>query len=140
MPQQNYTPIDDLVKKYLFEKQAVSYSKEAELPRKNEAPQVQEIVEHEPNQEVKPFVSIRPETIKLPSILKQFGLQPASTTSFPSYQNVKLPISDDKVLKGMHAPITSSLRWLATLAMYILLKAHLTLRVAHGKVIRVIKR
>lgn len=140
MSQQNYTPIDDLVKKYLQEKQAISYHKESAPPRKSEVSQIQEVVEHEPDKEVKPFISIRQETIKLPDILKQFGLQPVSATNFPNYQNVKLPISDDKVLKGLHAPITSSLRWLATLAMYILLKAHLTLRLAHGKVVRVIRR
>lgn len=99
-----------------------------------------EVVEHEPDEEIKPFVNPRAETISLPPDLKKLGLQPATPAQFPGYQNVKLPISDDKVILGMHQPVTSSFRWLATLAIYILSKAHLVLKFVHGKTIRVFKR
>lgn len=135
----NFTPIDDLIKKYKSE--FVGLPKEAEpIPRSAEEPQLQEIIEHEPSEEVKPFVQPKAETIKLPPDLKMLGLQPVTNTQFPSYQNIKLPISDDKVIKGLHAPVSSSLRWLATLAVYILRLGHLQLRVVGGRVIRVVKR
>jgi len=100
----------------------------------------QEVVEHEPSQEVVPFVQKRAETIKLPPDLKKIGLKVSSISQTTSYKNVKIPISDDKVISGMKAPITSSLRWLATLALYLLRQAHLSLRVVHGHAVRILKK
>lgn len=136
---QNFTPIDDLIKKY--KSQPVSRPKEVEpIVAQPEAGEIKEVVEHEiKDEEVKPFVSPRTETIKLPPDLKKLGLQPVTTTKFPSYQNIKLPISDEKIIIGLHKPVTDSLRWLATLAVYLLKMAHLQLKVVHGKVVRVIR-
>lgn len=137
MSQKNYTSIDHLLKK---PQPAISKPKEAEpVPFSSEKIEIQEVVEHQPPKEVKPHLQVRQETIKLPPDLKKIGLQPVSSTKFPSYQTVVLPISDDKIVQGLHAPIYSSLRWLATLAMYLLKKAHLTLKVIHGHVVRVLK-
>lgn len=144
MSRKNYTSIDNLVRKYTSSKQQMGSfgpSKETEPFRKQEAvaEQVQETVEHQPEKEVSIYVTPRAETIEIPPDLKQFGLQPITTTQFPSYQNIKLPISDEKISVGLHAPITTSMRWLATLALYLLQKAHLGLKVIHGRVVRVIR-
>lgn len=139
MPQ-NYTPIDDLVKKHHQKTEPVSKPKEAEpVPYAKEI-ELKEVVEHKAEEEVRPYVQPRAETIVLPPDLKKMGLQATTTTQFPTYQNIKLPISDDKVVVALHAPITSSIRWLATLAVYILKQAHLSLRVIHGKVVRIFRR
>ncbi|MBI4226402.1 hypothetical protein HY612_04800 [Candidatus Roizmanbacteria bacterium] len=138
MAQQNFTKIDYLIKK-LKKITPVGKPKEAEpIPARAEKYEIKEAVEHQPEEEVKPFVQPRAETIKLPPDLQKMGLQPATTTQFPSYQNIKLPITDDKIIAGLHQPITSSIRWLATLALYLLKQVHLALKVVHGKVIRVI--
>lgn len=100
---------------------------------------IKEVAEHEPDEEVKPYVTLKPQTIQLPPDLKKLGIQSVSSSNLQSYQNVKLSISDDKVLAGLHAPISSSFRWLATLAFYLLKRAHLGLKIVHGRVIRVIK-
>lgn len=135
----NYTPIDDLVKKW--KSSAVSLPKEAEpILKPVESLQMQESVEHEVPPEIKHYVQPKQETIKLPPDLTKLGLQPVTTTQFSSYKNVKLPISDEKVVEGLHEPVSSSKRWLSEFALYILRQAHLTLRVVGGKVIRVIKR
>ena len=135
----NYTSINDLVKK--FKKiTPVGKPKEAEpAPSRAEKYEIKEAVEHQPEAEVQPYVQARAETIELPPDLKKMGLRTASSTQFPSYQNIKLPLSDDKIVAGLHQPITSSIRWFATLAEYILKQAHLILKVIHGKVVRVIK-
>lgn len=141
----NYTSIQDLVQKYRRNKSRTSgggYSKESSpiLTKQESNPEeIQEIVEHKAEEEVSTYVTPRAESIDLPPDLKHFGLQPATTTQFPSYQNIKLPISDDKIIVGLHAPITSSLRWLATFAVYLLQQAHLGLKAIHGKVIRVVR-
>lgn len=124
----NFTPI-----------QPISKPKEAEpIPTKG-FEGVKEVVEHKVAPEVASHLNPRAETIEIPPDLKKMGLQPTSTTQFPSYQNITLPISDDKIVTGLHAPITSSIRWLATLAIYLLAKAHLALKTVHGRVVRIIK-
>jgi len=130
MSKKNYTPIDDLL--------GAGLPKEAE-PIATEF-EIKEPVEHSPEEEVRPFVSPRAETIELPPDLKKLGLQAVSHSQFPSYKNIKLPLSDEKIVVGQKAPITSSIRWLATFALYILAQAHLGLKVVHGHVIRVLKR
>jgi hypothetical protein len=135
----NYTPIDNLINTYQAE--STGALKEAEpILKSSETTQLQEAIEHEPIKEVKSFVHPKAETIKLPPDLKMLGLQPVSNTQFQSYQNIKLPISDDKIIQGLHAPVSSSLRWLATLAVYILRLGHLRLKIVGGKVIRIFKR
>ncbi|KKP59714.1 MAG: hypothetical protein UR54_C0025G0021 [Candidatus Roizmanbacteria bacterium GW2011_GWA2_34_18] len=134
----NYTAIDDLLDK-TKNRDKISLSKEAE-PIAAGKFEIKEIAEDNLEEEVRPFVSPRAETIELPPNLKKLGLQAVSNSNFPSYKNIKLPLSDEKIIVGQKAPITSSLRWLATLALYILGQAHLGLKVIHGHVIRVLKR
>ena len=134
MKTKNYTPIDDLI----AQSRGVSKVKEGE-PIIGAEFKIQESTEHEPNKEVERFINPRAETIKLPKDLKEAGLEEVNSTNFPNYKNIKLPIADDKVVTGLHAPITSSLRWLATFAVYLLQIAHLKLKVVHGKVVRVIR-
>lgn len=141
----NFTNIDDLVQKYKSNNHVSdSYDEEISLPKEaepisSEKIEIKEVVEPQVDKEVRPFVSPRKETIELPPDLKKLGLQPTSTTQFNNYQNIKLPLSDEKIIVGLKAPITSSLRWLATLAVYLLAKAHLSLKVIHGKVVRIFK-
>jgi len=138
MPTKNYTAIDNLLDE-TKNNDRVSLPKEAE-PIATEKFEIKEPVEDNIEEEVRPFVSPRSETIELPPDLKKLGLQAVSHSQFPSYKNIKLPLSDEKIIVGQKAPITSSLRWLATLALYILGQAHLGLKVIHGHVIRVLKR
>ena len=138
MAQKNFTDIKELVEK---QKQTlVSQPKEVEPMVIPKEAGFQEVVEHQPEKETTPFVRPRAETIELPPDLKQMGAQSTNTTQYPTYQNVKLPITDDKVVVGLHAPITSSFRWLATLAEYILRTAHLQLKIIHGHVVRVLRK
>ncbi|OGK09948.1 hypothetical protein A2767_01040 [Candidatus Roizmanbacteria bacterium RIFCSPHIGHO2_01_FULL_35_10] len=143
MTPKNYTPIDELVKKHrrsFAVKTAISSPKEAEpFAGKKEKYEIKEVVEHKIDEEVKPFVQVRAETIELPDDFKKMGLRATTVTEFPNYQNIKLHLSDDRIIAGLKQPITSSIRWFATLAEYILKQAHLVLKVINGKVIRVIK-
>lgn len=134
----NFTPLPEWLKKQKIN--SGSAQKETEPPKKSEFLTIQEKVEREiEDKEVKPFVKIKPETIKIPPDLKKIGVQtPVSTPKVFTYQQIKTPIPDEKIIQGLHAPITSSFRWLATLAVYILKMAHLRLKVIGGKVVRVL--
>lgn len=135
----NFTAIEDILKKNKKAISAGSVTHSKEVEPTADFSQIKEVVEHEPEKEVEKFVTPRAETISLPPELKNLGLQAASTTKFPTYKNLKLPISDEKIVVGLRAPVTSSLRWLATFAAYLLAQAHLVLKTVHGRVIRVIR-
>ena len=138
MANKNYTPVDKLIKKYK-DADKVSFPKEAE-PIAAEKFEIKEVSEDNLEEEVRPFISPRSETIELPPDLQKLGLQTVPSTQYASYKNIKLPLSDEKIIVGQKAPITSSIRWLSTLALYILGQAHLGLRVVHVHVIRVLKK
>lgn len=129
----NYTPLDRQKLKNFF---SPSPDKEVEPPKPREI-----VFEEKTEYEIKeqPHITIRPESIKLPSDLKKIGLQPTPPLKTSVFNTVKLPISDEKIVTGLHKPVTSSLRWLATLAVYLLKMSHLQLKVIHGKVVRVFK-
>ena len=77
------------------------------------------------------------DSIELPPDVKKMGVvaqgptQPMTTTA-----TIKLPLSDDQVLVGLHANIMSSLRWMAQWCIRQLKKAHLHLKEVGGKAVR----
>lgn len=76
--------------------------------------------------------------VVIPPQLKQMGVQHAGPTAPVSSQvSVSLPITDDQVLKGLHANIFDAFRWLAVWCVRRLKMAHLALKNVHGKVMRV---
>ena len=81
---------------------------------------------------------VRHEEVVVPPDLKKLGVTtgatPAPSATVPQ---VTLPISDQNVVAGLHAQLISSLRWLATWCIRKLKKAHVVLKVIHGKIIRV---
>ena len=142
----NYTPIDELIKRYT-EKKQIGLPREVEPFRISESTplvetnEVQEVVEHTVgDDEVTDTIEVRKENIDVSEELEQTGVKAVTSTKFPSYQNVKLPISDDRVIVGLKSPLNTSLRWLATYALYLLWQAHLQLKVVHGKVVRVMQK
>lgn len=81
------------------------------------------------------------ETIELPPDVKKLGVTSTGTAgsaiNTAAVPSVTLPIPDDKVISGLHAQIISSLRWLAVWCVRKLQKAHIILKVIHGKIIRI---
>lgn len=141
MGKQNFTSVGWLINALKQTKQDdVSGSSKESPVLSSEHIEIQEKVEHRVEDELKDHIQTRLETIKIPTdLIKFLGPQPTTQTNFSTYQNIKLPIPDEKILIGLHAPITSSLRWLAAFAQYVLAHAHLTLKKVHGKIMRVIK-
>ncbi|MCJ7740091.1 hypothetical protein MUP32_02110 [Candidatus Microgenomates bacterium] len=100
-------------------------STEVELPKEVEQAGVQKFAD----------------TIELPPDLKKLGVGPSGSTT-PVTQTaalppVVLPISDQTVVQGLHTQITNALRWLAVWCVKKLKKAHVALKVIHGKIVRV---
>ncbi len=134
----NFTPLDPKKLAGQAVSSIASLFKEAEPTNlEPEKIEIQESREQEPDEEVKQYVQVKSETIQLPPDLKQLGLHATPTTNFPTTQ-VTLPVSDDKIVEGLHQPVTSSWRWLAVLMVYILKQAHITLKKVHGQITRVV--
>ncbi|MFS8158899.1 MAG: hypothetical protein ACMG6E_01555 [Candidatus Roizmanbacteria bacterium] len=107
-----------------------------EQPPHQEAP-LRELVEHEPDAEVAEVVEVKKDVVDVPPDLQQIGVQSTGTSDFVTEKEVELPLPDEQVYKGLSAPITSALRWFAESCLKILKKAHQTLKVVHGHVVRV---
>ncbi len=90
--------------------------------------------------DVSQYVQEKKDDIEVPPELQKHGLKPVQSTQSIPYQNIQLPLPDEKVLEGLDKPVTSSYRWLAELAKFMLFQAHLQLKKVHGRVVRVIKR
>jgi hypothetical protein len=145
----NHTPIDHLVEEHNKGKkdtETASITKEGEpivLSSEQSFPPEIEVIETEPKIEDKEVGKYVKPTVEEPSIdpkLKKAGLQAIDSSSLDPRHHVDLPISDEKILEGLGQPITSSFRWLAETARFILSGAHLSLKKVHGKVVRVMKK
>lgn len=120
----------------------ISGSPEREPSGEKKDIEIHEVIEHEPSSEagVSQHVKPRAETVDVPKEAKEVGVISSGTPSFTTTKPVSLPISDDKVLWGLHAPITSSLRWLAQFCLYLLKSAHMTLKEVHGHAKRIVSK
>lgn len=143
MAVQNYTAIDDLVKKHNEMKYGSgSMAKEADIPSQSiESHEAREDVEHEESSEsVEKYVTPHSATIKLPPDLKKLGLSTNDDSPFKAaLDRIKLPISDDKIMEDLQAPPSEAKRWFATILLYILERAHMTLKKVGTKVVRIFK-
>ncbi len=81
------------------------------------------------------------EKVEIPQALQKLGVQPSAQsvpiTISPQLTPVVLPISDDQVVRGLHLPLLSALRWLSEWCVKQLKRAHMTIKLVHGKIMRV---
>lgn len=83
-------------------------------------------------------VKVKQEEIRVDVELQNIGVNATGTsTPMPTNPTIVLPIPDTEVEKGLHQKIFHSIRWLAEWCMFQLKRAHLTLKVIHGKVRRI---
>lgn len=98
-------------------------------------------VEIQPHKEVVDAgLSVHPETVLIPPDLKTMGVVPSGSSvpvSTAATVQIVLPLPDQKIEEGLHMQVYSALRWLSEWCIRKLKKAHMTLKVVHGKVLRV---
>lgn len=80
-------------------------------------------------------IDVPPDLGKLGVLQSGPSVPIAQSTVVPS---VTLPISDTQVLVGLHSQVSSSLKWLAAWCIKKLKKAHVALKIIHGKIVRVL--
>ncbi len=144
----NHTKIDHLIDENKNQKkpETISYSVESEpiSVRSEVKPEATiDVVETEPNiedKELEKFIKIEKHKIELDPALKKAGLQVIDSSSLDPRHNVKLPITDENIVVGLNKPVSSSWRWLAEIAVFMLRRAHISLKKIHGHIVRVIKK
>lgn len=83
-------------------------------------------------------VTVNKEQIEISPDLKTLGVSPMGVYQpLPATPVITLPLTDEKIEEGLNRNIMSALRWLAQWCLYRMKKFHLTLKVIHGKVMRV---
>ena len=144
--QNNHTPIQHLIEGHKASYQG-AYSKEGEPPRPQsiETMRDEEMIasETEPtieDKELEKYIEVERDVPTIHPDLKKAGLQAIDTTSLDPKQRVHLPIPDEEIMEGLDEPLSSSFRWLAEFALFMLKRAHLALKRVHGKVVRVIQK
>lgn len=124
-------------------------SKEVELPRQvsSESAQAPKEITTEVEvsaEVVQAGVKKIPDVVELPPDIKKLGVSPSGptspVTSAVAMPQVVLPIPDQNVIAGLNAQVTSAFLWLATWCVRKLKKAHITLKVVHGKIVRVLSK
>lgn len=99
-----------------------------------------EVKEKKLPSEVTPFVEdLKPEP-NIDEELVEAGVEKvAPKSTYPTYLQKEIPMSDDEVLVAQKEPVVSSQRWLAELCIYLLKQSHIALKNIGGRVLRVRK-
>jgi len=139
----NFTNIDELVKKHNEMKyRSGSMSKEFDMQNSSiETSEFEASVEQKTaSKNEEKYVTPHPTTIKLPPDLKKIGLKTEEEDQFEKAINkIKLPISDERIMEDLKASPSEAKRWYATILLYILERAHLTLKKVGTKIVRIFK-
>lgn len=138
---QNHTPIHHLLTGDSDSQVSAAPAKEVEpviAIQERKPIELHEVAEHKMSEEVTQYIQHRDETVQVPPDLSNMGVAATGTPTYVTLNPKKLPLSDESIIKGLHEPIKSSLRWLALACVYVLQKTHVMLKEVHGKVMRVV--
>lgn len=98
---------------------------------------IHRVVEHAPSEEVGRNIDYRPETVTLPKELEKAGVESTAHPIFASIDPEHLPLTDSEIIKAKKLSPSRSIRWLAENCLKVLKKTHQTLKLIHGKVVRI---
>lgn len=156
--QQNYTDIQDLALALLgmdqevleeefgadaFDQTSWGKPERESYPAPQEKPthiEMHEAVEHEPDAEVSEYIEEQNGPIQISDDLKELGVQPTHVVQYPTQNTIEIPLEDDEIVAGLKKPLDSGFRWLAEVCLYLLRKAHIRLKIAHGKAERIYEK
>lgn len=143
MSGKNYSSIHHVIKKMQQQQQPVGSGDPEHVTssERQKSAEVEEVVEFDTvDPEVKPHVEVKPESMKIPSELKNVGVAPVSNPQFTTTQGMKLPMATEEIPKGLSSPVDSSFRWLTVLTIYLMEQSHLSIKKAHKGFLSLFKR
>lgn len=95
---------------------------------KNEQPQ-------QPN--TQDYIQVNSSIPSIPADVAAAGVQVSPSAQDVLQPVLELPLPDEKIPLALKKPVSSGVRWIAEICLYMLRKAHLKLKTIHGKVMRV---
>lgn len=89
--------------------------------------------------EVQKYIEQHEQKITVPQALSDLGITAGQDEQLQVPQGPQMPLSDERIMYGLHQPVNTSIRWLATLLLYILQQSHYTIKEVKGHAQRVLK-
>ena len=86
---------------------------------------------------VQDYVQIHTQVPVIPADVAAAGVQVAPAVVSANEPVLELPLPDDQIPVALKKPVSSGMRWIAEICLYMLRKAHLKIKTIHGKVTRV---
>lgn len=101
--------------------------------------EIQEAAKNEqPSQQnVQDYIQVHSQIPTIPADVAAAGVQVSPSAHDVLQPVLELPLPDDQIPQALKKPVSSGLRWIAEICLYMLRKAHLKLKTIHGKVMRV---
>lgn len=117
----------------------IGAGKEGEPLGRGTAVEIAPIREKPMSPEVAKYIQKQDPTVELDEVLRQAGLTKGQDEELTVPDGPHLLLDDSQIVYGLKQPVNSSLRWLATLMLYLLEQSHYTIRTVKGQVQRVFK-
>lgn len=119
--------------------------REPSRPQPKETPkhiEIHKVVEHEMNPEVAEYVKNEaPTAPEVDQDLAQLGVEAVQDpVQYPTHEVVHVPLSDDQIVQAKKLSPSSAFRWLAEWCLYLLRRANIRLKIAHGKAERIMEK
>lgn len=131
MTSPNHTSINHILAPNNQHQQSRPVESEPFSPSKDTV-EVHEVVEHEvQDKQVQPHIEVRKDVPEIPPDLKNLGVTTTATSSFSTYQSLKLPLNEEKLPVALKAPLSDSIRWLGELTQYLINQSHGAIKKAH---------
>lgn len=101
--------------------------------------EIQEAAKNEQSQQsnVQDYVQVHSLIPTIPADVAEAGVQVSGPSITAAEPILELPLPDEQIPAALKKPVSSGLRWIAEICLYMLRKAHLKLKMIHGKVMRV---
>lgn len=101
--------------------------------------EIQEAAKNEqPSQQnVQDYVQVHSQVPIIPTDVAAAGVAVSPAVLAAQEPVIELPLADEQIPAALKKPVSSGIRWIAEICVYMLRKAHLKLKTIHGKVTRV---
>lgn len=98
--------------------------------------EIHEVVEHEiTDKQVQPHVEVRKDVPAIPADLRKMGVTTNATSSFSTYQKLKLPLAEEKLPTALNSPLSESIRWLGEFTQYLIYQSKGSIQSTHKNIV-----
>ncbi len=139
MDPKNHTSVSHMVPSQNTKPAAPQHSRPPESepfsPSKDHV-EIHEVVEHEiTDKQVQPHVEVKKDVPQIPPDLQKMGVTTNATSSFSTYQKLKLPLDESKLPAALNSPLSESIRWLGEFTQYLIYQSKGSIQSTHKNIV-----